>query len=263
VSLVARGIVFSHGDRKVLDGVDIAIAPGEVVALLGTNGAGKSTLLRVLLGLLSPDEGVVTLDERPVGQWRRRALARRVAYVPQTHAAHFPYTVMQMVALGRIPHAGLGRRLSLPDAQAISRSLERLHIAHLGERIYSELSGGERQRVLLARALAQEASILVMDEPLTGLDFGHQLRMLELIRQLATEGYAVLHSTHRPDDAVQGSTRAVLLQGGRVIADGVPRDVIHGDSMASFYGVQLDHVDIDQQRFFRHLPHRQADEKSS
>ena len=263
MSLVARGIAFSHGERKVLDGVDVAIAPGEVVALLGTNGAGKSTLLRILLGLLSPDAGTVTLDGEPLGRWRRRVLARRLAYVPQAHAAHFPYTVGQMVALGRIPHAGLGRRLTTTDALAITQSLDRLHITHLRERIYTELSGGERQRVLLARALAQEASILLMDEPLAGLDFGHQLRMLELIRQLAVEGYAVLHSTHRPDDAVQGSSRAVLLQGGRVIADGPPRDVIHGDSMGAFYGVQLDHVDIDQQRFFRHLPNRQADEKSS
>ena len=260
MSLVARGIVFRHGERAVLDGVDIAIAAGEVVALLGTNGAGKSTLLRILLGLLKPAAGTVTLHDTPLAGWRRRDIARRIAYVPQAHAAHFPFTVNQVVALGRIPQAGLGRRLSVVDADAIATALDRLHIAPLAERIYTELSGGERQRVLLARALAQEASILLMDEPMAGLDFGHQLRMLELIRQLAQDGYAVMHTTHRPDDAVQASTRAVLLQGGRVIADGAPRDIIHGESMAAFYGVELDHVDIGQQRFFRHLPNRQADE---
>ena len=256
MSLVAQGIAFRHGERMVLDGVNLRLDAGEVVALLGINGAGKSTLLRILLGLLTPVAGTVTLDDRPLAAWRRRAVARRMAYVPQGHAAPFPFTVNQVVALGRIPQAGLGRRLSADDAHAIARSLERLHIAPLANRVYTELSGGERQRVLLARALAQDASILLMDEPLTGLDFGHQLRMIELIRGLARDGYAVLHTTHRPDDAVQGSTRAVLLERGRVVADGVPREVIHGESMAAFYGVALDHVDIDQQRFFRYLPDR-------
>lgn len=248
--LACRNIVFRHGRREVLRDVSIGLGAGEIVTLLGVNGAGKSTVLRILLGLLKPDSGHVLLDGLPFAHSRARDVAKRIAYVPQTHAATFPYTVVQMVSLGRIPHVGLGRRLRGEDQQAVDVALDRVQIAHLAHRPYTALSGGERQRVLIARTLAQGARILVLDEAMTGLDYGHQMRLIELLRELAQQGYAILSTTHHPEQALLGATRAVLLEGGHVIADGRPRDVIHATSMATLYRVALRQIDAEGQRFF-------------
>ena len=248
--LACHDIVFRRGPVLVLDGVSLALVAGEVVALLGVNGAGKSTLLRILLGLLQPDAGHVTLHGRDLTAIARRQVATKVAYVPQVHVATFAYTVRQVVALGRVPHAGLGLKLGRADLDAIDAALVRLRIEHLAERSYTALSGGERQRVLLARALAQQATVLVMDEPLTGLDFGHQVRMLALLRELAGQGYAILHTSHMPEHALSGASRAVLLQQGRVIADGAPREIITAAAVNAFYDVDVQQVDVGPHRFF-------------
>ena len=248
--LACRDVVFRRGERTVLRGVSLGLAAGEIVALLGVNGAGKSTVLRILLGLLKPDSGAVLLDGQPLERTNAREAAKRIAYVPQTHAATFPYTVEQMVSLGRIPHAGLGRRLSGEDRQAVKLALDRVDMAHLAPRPYTALSGGERQRVLIARSLAQEARILVLDEAMTGLDYGHQMRLIGLLRELAAQGYAILSTTHHPEQALLGASRAVLLEEGKVIADGRPRDVITATSMATLYRVPLRQIDADGERFF-------------
>lgn len=249
-SLACREIVYRRAHALILDRVSLCVEAGEIVSLLGVNGAGKSTLLRILLGLLPAQSGEVLLDGVALGKLRRPAIARRVAYVPQSHVASFPYTVEQIVALGRVPHTGLGRALSAHDRHAVRAALTRLDIAGLAARNYMALSGGERQRVLIARALAQEAPILVMDEPLTGLDFGHQLRMLSLLAELAREGYAILQTTHRPDEAIQCATRAVLLQAGRVIANGPPHEVITAAAIGALYDVPVEQLDIGRSRFF-------------
>lgn len=249
-TLACRDIVYRRSHALILDGVSLSVQAGEIVSLLGVNGAGKSTLLRILLELLPAESGTVVLNGTPISKQRRQAIARCVAYVPQLHVAHFPYTVSQIVALGRVPHLGLGRTLRSDDHAAIDAALARLDIAHLAARNYMALSGGERQRVLLARALAQQARILVMDEPLTGLDYGHQLRMLSLLATLAAEGYAILNTTHRPEDAFHGATRAVLLERGRVIADGAPRDVIDARAISKLYDVAVDQLDVERYRFF-------------
>ncbi|WP_049620624.1 ABC transporter ATP-binding protein [Frateuria defendens] len=253
-SLACRQVVFVRDRRRVLDDVSLTVSAGEVVSLLGANGAGKSSLLRIMLGLLRPQAGEVRLDGRPLPRWSAPARARRMAYVPQTHVASFPYTVEQVVALGRLPHAGLGRALGGEDREAVQAALQRMQVFSLARRDYTSLSGGERQRVLLARALAQQAPILVMDEPMTALDYGHQVRMQALLRELASEGYAILNTTHRPDEALQVATRAVLLQHGRLIADGPPQQVIDAGSMSALYGVALTQLDASAQRFFTHRP---------
>lgn len=255
--LACKALTYRRGAQIVLDGVDLSVRSGEVVSLLGVNGAGKSTLLRLLLGLSKPSGGGVLLDGRPLESYRRNDIAKRIAYVPQSHQATFPYTVRQMVSLGRVPHrsigsmAGLGGALRDADRMAIDAALARLQIGMLAERPYTALSGGERQRVMLARALAQGATILVLDEPMTGLDYGHQARLIRLLASLAREGYAVLNTSHHPDHVLDGATRAVLLQQGRIVADGLPRDVIDATSMAALYGVGLRQVDVDGHRFFR------------
>ena len=211
-----------------------------MLALLGGNGAGKSTLLRLLLGLLRPSSGEVRLNERPLSAWPRRALARELAYVPQLHQAPFPYRVREVVLLGRLPSHGLLAAPCRADHQAADAALAELELTALAERRYTELSGGERQRVLIARALAQGARLLVFDEPSNGLDYGGQLRLLARMRRLAQAGHGVLFTTHHPDHARQAADRVALLAAGRIDADGAPAEVLTEAAVAGLYGLNED-----------------------
>jgi iron complex transport system ATP-binding protein len=253
-SLACRGLVVRHGGTTILNHVDVQLRAGELVSLLGVNGAGKSTLLRALLGLIAPVAGDVTLNDVPLHRHKRREIAKHIAWVPQHHAPQFPYTVEQIVALGRLPHAELLRSPRAVDRAAIDDALNAMQVAHLAHRDYGTLSGGERQRVMLARALAQGARILLLDEPFAGLDFGQHLRLLQLLTNLAAKGYAILHTHHRPDDAFNVSTRVVLLANGRIAADGAPRDVLHEAAVSTLYRADIAQIDIDGQRFFRTPP---------
>ncbi|TCJ11651.1 ABC transporter ATP-binding protein [Parasulfuritortus cantonensis] len=238
VLLAAEDLHYAyHADRPVLAGVSLAVRAGEVVALLGANGGGKSTLLKLLLGLLEPSRGTVRLDGRPLRAWSRRDVARRVAYIPQTQAMPFPYKVRDLVALGRIARRGLFDRLNRTDHAVVDAALARLAIADLAERPYTELSGGQRQLCLIARALAQEAPVIVMDEPATGLDYGNQWRLLALVRELAAEGRAFVQTTHHPEHALGGASRVVMLYGGRVVEDGAPLDVVTPEHVRRLYGL--------------------------
>jgi iron complex transport system ATP-binding protein len=251
LSLACRDIVVRRAHACVLDGVSFGVRAGELVSLLGVNGAGKSTLLRVLLGLITPDAGEVYLHGQPLHRHARRAIAQQVAWVPQHHTPQFPYTVEQIVALGRLPHRGLMRAPRAQDREAIAAALDDMQIAHLAQRDYGALSGGERQRVMLARALAQGARILLLDEPFAGLDYGQHLRLLERLAALAASGYAIVNTNHRPDDACNLSTRVALLDGGRIVADGPPRDVLDAPTVSALYRAPVEQLDIDGQRFFR------------
>lgn len=238
--LVARGLCHRIGGRIVLDDVSLALADGDLAALLGANGAGKTTLLRILLGLQHPGSGQVLLDGRPLGTIRRAAIAQRLAYVPQAHVPVFPYRVGDVVALGRLAGATFGRGLSPDDRRIADAALQRLGIARLADRPYTQLSGGERQSVLIARALAQGARILILDEPATGLDFGQQLRLSAMLRSLANEGYAILSTTHDPLRARTAFDRVVMLQQGRVIEDGPAALTITDDAIRRLYGLAAD-----------------------
>lgn len=242
MSLIADRLEFSWRQRRVLDGASLALNPGEVVSLLGANGAGKSTLLRLLLGLLKPAAGAVTLHGRPLGDWRQRDLARQLAYVPQVHVTPFPYTVREVALLGRLPASGLFRAPTAADHAAADAALQHLAIAHLANRSYTEISGGERQLALIARALAQGARLLVMDEPAAGLDYGHQLRLLERLAILAGEGYGILMTTHHPEHALVASHRVLLMRDGRIEADGPPDAVVTAQNIQRLYGVAVDAV---------------------
>ncbi len=233
------GSIGGSRGAPVLRGVSLSLHAGQVVALLGANGSGKSTLLRLMLGLLVPNGGTVCLDGRRLTHFSRRAAARRIAYVPQSHTVPFPYQVRDLVTLGRIPRTGLFRNLSLIDRAAVDAALQRLGIGHLANRPFTELSGGERQLCLIARALVQEAQIILMDEPVTGLDFGNQWRLLDLIRELAAEGRILVTSTHYPDHALNAADRVVLLHGGRLLADGLPETVVTPATIRTLYGIEV------------------------
>jgi iron complex transport system ATP-binding protein len=236
----AREIQFAYRGRRVLNGATLALAPGELVCLLGANGAGKSTLLKILLGLLKPQAGKVSLGGTPLCDIDRRSVARRLAYVPQVHTAPFPYTVREVVMMGRLPATGLLRAPGAEDRLAAERALDHLAIGHLAARPYTEVSGGERQMALIGRALAQDARLLVMDEPLAGLDYGHQHRLLARLERLAEEGYGVLMTTHDPDQPLSGCQRVAMLINGRIAADGSPAEVLTPAAIHQLYGVRVE-----------------------
>jgi iron complex transport system ATP-binding protein len=210
-----------------------------VLCLLGPNGGGKTTLMRTLLGLLPPHAGSVQLEHKPLGGIPRPEVARKVGYVPQAHAGAFAYSVREMVLMGRTAHMGLFSAPSARDREAAETAIATLGIGHLAERAFTEISGGERQLALVARALAQEARVLVMDEPTSSLDYGNQVRVLGHVRGLAASGISVLMSSHQPDHALQCADRALLLAEGRMLALGAPREVITPASLRRLYGVDV------------------------
>ncbi|GBQ85363.1 ferrichrome ABC transporter ATP-binding protein [Gluconacetobacter johannae DSM 13595] len=228
-------IGFSRDGRPILQDVSFAVGAGEMVALLGANGAGKTTILRLLLRLLHPGRGKVLLDGRSLAGMGRRELASRVAYVPQGHAVTFPYKVRDVVALGRLAETMFSPIVSAGDRAAADAAMGHLAIGHLADRSYAALSGGERQGVLIARALAQGARILVLDEPETGLDYGQQRRLFDLMRHLAGEGYTVIATTHDPLRAARTFTRAILLRRGRIMEDGPAGQVLSEQTIATLY----------------------------
>ncbi|AAW60360.1 ABC transporter ATP-binding protein [Gluconobacter oxydans] len=241
-----------RGTVPVLEGIDLSLEKGELVGLLGLNGAGKSTLLRLLMGFLTPSVGDVFLEGRALREWSASAIARHLAYVPQSHVATFPYTVRRMVELGRVPYSGLTGRLSWEDRLAVDAALERMGLSGFADRPVTELSGGERQRVVLARAIAQDAQGLLLDEPMTGLDYGYQLRLMALLADLAREGRLVMLTSHRPEELYVRASRVLVLDHGRIDADGPPQDVVTAQRMSALYGVPLTQTDHAGNRFFHH-----------
>jgi iron complex transport system ATP-binding protein len=237
--LGASDLSFGFPGRTVGAGVDFALAPGEVLCLLGPNGGGKTTLIRTLLGLLPPQAGLVRLNEKALQEHSRKEIAQLVGYVPQAHAGAFAYSVLEMVLMGRTAHMSLFAAPSTRDREAALHAIDTLGITCLAERAFTEISGGERQLALIARALAQAPRVLVMDEPTSSLDFGNQVRVLGQARRLAASGIAVLMSSHQPDHALQYADRALLLGEGKALALGPPREVITPDSLKRLYGVDV------------------------
>ncbi len=236
--LAAHDLVFTAGHRALVDHVSVAVAPGEVVAVLGENGAGKSTLLKLLAGELAPHAGTLTLDVTPLTQFSPAALARRCAVLPQDSRVAFGYSALEIVLLGRYPwtHGAPGAA----DVAATRDMLARVDAAHLESRLVTTLSGGERARVQLARALAQlvgatpDARFLLLDEPTASLDLAHQHLALRLARGFAHEHrVGVLAVLHDLNLAAQYADRVLLLKQGRVVADGVPDEVL-SEALVSF-----------------------------
>ena len=223
----AQGLGFSYGGAAVLERVDVTIAPGELVGLIGPNGAGKTTLVRLLAGVVRPHTGRVVLGARPLDAWARRERARTVALVPQDPHVEFPFTVLEIVLMGRAPHlSGLGFA-GVADVARARAALARLGLDGLEGRRLDALSGGERQRVFLARALAQEPAVLLLDEPTTHLDLRHQGEILDVVREGVRErGVAALAVLHDLNLAAVSCDRLILLAAGRVVATGAPRDVL-------------------------------------
>ena len=222
--------------RPVVAGLTLDVAPGEVVALLGPNGAGKSTVLRAVLGLL-PHGGTVRVDGLDVRTLDPRQRARRIGYVPQRSQLAAAMDVRNVVALGRFAHQGLVARLTPADRAAVDAALERTDALALADRPFTRLSVGEQQRVLLARALASGARVVLLDEPTAALDVGHALALLALIRDLARGGHALLVVLHDLDQVARVADRAVLLDRGVAVAGGPVAEVLAAEHLAAVFGV--------------------------
>lgn len=242
--LDARNVSFGFPGRTVGRNVSLALSAGEVMCVLGPNGGGKTTLFRTLLGLLPPHGGRILLDGSDVGVLSRGDTARVAGYVPQGHTAYFAYTLRQFVLMGRTARIGAFAVPASADRRLADEALESLGIAGLAERPINEVSGGERQLALVARALAQQPKLLVMDEPTASLDFGNQVRVLERILALAASGIAILFSSHDPDHAFLGAQHALLLGEGRVLEAGAPHEVVRAETLQRLYGVPIEVVAV-------------------
>jgi iron complex transport system ATP-binding protein len=238
--LEAEHVAFAYGSEPVLAEVSLALAPGELVGVLGPNGSGKTTLVRLLSGVLAPTAGSVQLAGRPLARLGRREVARRLAVVPQDPTLEFPFTALEVVLMGRTPHLpalGFPRAHDLAIARA---AMARLDVAGFEDRPLDRLSGGERQRVLLARAIAQEPDALLLDEPTTHLDLRHQAGIYDVVHELRRErGTAVLSVLHDPNLAALYCDRLVLLAGGRIACQGSARDVLTAETLRAAYGTEV------------------------
>lgn len=241
VTLDAVGI--TRGGRPVLEGVTLDAREGEVLALVGPNGAGKSTLLAVMSGELRPDSGSVTLDDRPLYEFAPRDLARRRAMLTQDNALSFPFLVREVLEMGRSPWIRTPR--ASDDERALAEAATRADVEHLLDRRFTELSGGERARVSLARVLAQDAGIVLLDEPTAALDLRHQEDVLAVARHLASTGRAVVVVLHDLSLAGAVADRVGLLAAGRLVSLGSPREVLTASALSEVYGVEVEVLDRD------------------
>jgi iron complex transport system ATP-binding protein len=247
--LAVASLEYGFASRKVGEGVTFTLAPGETLAVLGGNGAGKTTLFRTLLGLLPARGGRVDVDGVPVAALSAARRAASIAYVPQLHSPAYAYSVTDAVLMGRASHIGTFARPGRADRAAAADALATLGIGALAARPITEISGGERQLVMIARALAQAAPILVLDEPTASLDFGNRVRVLRELDRLRARGMTILFSTHEPDQALAHSDRALLLAEGRTLVLDTVARALTATNIERLYGTPVRLFPLDAGRY--------------
>jgi iron complex transport system ATP-binding protein len=247
-----KDLHFSYSKHQVLDGINFSLHRGEIVSLLGPNGCGKSTLIRLILKLMHTNNGEIKLNGKSIHNYSHKEIAGHIAYIPQYHNVPFNYTVLEMVMMGRISKLGFFATPSSRDHDIAYESLSKIGISNLANRPFGQLSGGQKQMVLLARALTQEVDTFIMDEPVSGLDYGNQIRLLELISDLSRQGYTFLKTTHYPDHALLVSSRVVVMNDKKIIADGKPDEVITSEMINEVYGIGANL--IKHEEYIRCLP---------
>lgn len=235
--LEACGISFAYDALPVLSQLDLSIKPGEMLSITGVNGSGKTTLLKLFCGLLAPQKGQVLLRGKPIGGLSRREIARHLSLVPQDLPADVAFSVQDIVAMGRNPHLGKFSVEKPGDIAAIEQALAAADVNALAGRPFDELSGGEQKRVFIARALAQETEVILLDEPTANLDVAHQVTLLRLLRRLCQEGRAVAATMHDLSLAATYFDRLAIIAGAKIAACGAPGDVVNEENLRRFFGV--------------------------
>jgi iron complex transport system ATP-binding protein len=241
MELEAKNLSFGYNPGiTVLHDISLTLKAGETLFVLGRNGGGKSTLLSCLSGIFEPDKGSVTLDGVSILDYSPAERAQKIGLIPQTHVPTFAYSVQEMVMMGRAPYLNWFGSPSFKDRRIVEEALEQVGLFELRNRAYTEISGGERQLVLIARGLAQQCQILMMDEPIAHLDLSNQHRILEIIQQLRNQGLSFIVSSHAPNDALVYADQVLLLSGGWVLDKGKPREILTESTLSAVYGVRTE-----------------------
>ncbi len=245
MSIDVKDLSFSYKKGSpVLYDVSFHLKRGDFICLLGPNGVGKSTLFKCMLGLLKGYGGTIEIEGEDIRKLSQKQLARKVAYIPQSTAPVFNYTIADVVLMGT---TSLTSGFSSPgkrEMDYVDKALETLNIQHMRDRLFMNISGGERQLVLIARALAQQANILFMDEPTANLDYGNQIRVLEQVHQLSRRGYTVIQSTHNPEQAFLFADEVLAVKSGTVAAQGKPNEVMDAALIGELYGIEAEVLSI-------------------
>lgn len=240
MDLEIKNLAFEYvAKKRVFSNVSFVLEKGDVLSILGSNGAGKSTLLNCVAGLYHPCEGDIMLDGQSVFGMSRNETARHIGYVPQIHNPGFAFSVLEFTVMGRTPYIGTFSRPSREDYDIARRSLERMGIAHLENKVFTEMSGGEQQMVMLARVLTQEPEIILFDEPTNHLDYGNQYRTIDMIRSLTHEGYTVLITTHNPDHALMLEGKVAILDREGHLSVGISADQLTSKTLTELYNIAI------------------------
>jgi iron complex transport system ATP-binding protein len=240
MSVNVVNLSFSYGSLEVLHDISFTAADGELLAVMGPNGGGKSTLFQCILGLLSGYKGQLIINGQDIRKIGIHEMSKQVAYIPQLHSPVFNFKVFDVILMGTSSQVSAVRNPGREQVALAEQALETMGISHLKDRGYTRISGGERQLVLIARALAQKAKTLVMDEPTSNLDFGNQIRILTHIKKLARDGYTIIISTHNPDQASLYADKAIALFGGNIFRQGKPAEIITSELILKLYNVEVD-----------------------
>ena len=235
MTLEIRDLCFSYREHSVLKGISFSVSDGEMISLLGRNGAGKTTLLRLIPGFLKAEPSSILIDGKPVSEMSLRERAAYMAYIPQITRSVFPYSVRTSILMGCSNRLGLFQNPGSDEEKRVEEVIELLNLQEIAKRNMETISGGERQLVLIARALMQDARLLILDEPTSFLDYSNQLLVLEKVEDLVKEGYSCIYSTHNPDLALMHSTRTVVMDGGRIVFDERPSALIGTDTLSDVY----------------------------
>jgi iron complex transport system ATP-binding protein len=239
MTLEFHNATLGYPDKTVLSNVNLELNTGVTTCLLGKNGAGKTTLFKSLLGVLPLLKGEIWLDGKNISRWNRRDYARVIAYVPQARSLPFPFTVFDVVLFGRTAHLSRFASPRRRDRQIAAECLEKLQISHLRKRVFTQLSGGEQQMVIVARALAQQPSFLVMDEPTSSLDFGNQVKIITQVNELKNESLGVLMATHSPDHAFLCRADVIVAHNGKIRNSGNCNQSITENLLKEIYDVNV------------------------
>lgn len=239
MTLEIRNLSFSYRDKQVLKGINLSVGKGEMVALLGRNGAGKTTLLRLIPGFLKSSSGDICIDGTPVGEMKLRDRARMMAYIPQITRSAFPYSVRTSILMGCSNSLSLLQSPGKEEEEKVEQMIDLLNLHDIAGRNMENISGGERQLVLVARALMQDARLLILDEPTSFLDYSNQLLVLEKVSGLVAKGYSCIFSTHNPDHALRHSTRVIAMADGTVVYDDKPEGLVGNDVLSRLYGRKI------------------------